>query len=1833
MNKLDLSAFDFKLLRQVDGISYSRGTVPMQTNSAVVIARATTVDTRISKQLENEFSLASVLGAAWAIRPVDLVVSDDQPVLLYEDYQAEPLHRRFKGSCSLEFFFPLALQITALLKALHATSLLHRNINPDTLLIDQNGIIRLSGFGFAGPINGTKPALAAPVTNGSLAYISPEHTGLGATPVDYRSELYSAGVVLYELLTGRLPFELDETAEPQDWMHCHLVCDVKAPNILNLAIPAWLSKLILKLLEKDPAQRYQSAAALEADLLYCHKVWRETGDISPFPLGQFHASASLKIPDNLHLRQQEAEQLHSALHYSRVSKHKAVVFLTGAAGIGKSALLQAFISDLDTTRLCVAKGKAEQQTNVVPYITLIQAFRFCLKRLLKLPAPERNFWQQRLAKNLGSYLSKAINALPELASLCTVKQEGVIPAEPQDSTRLILLKLVQALTTTENPFVLVVDDIQWLDQASKHFLVQLMSETSFSPLTLILGGRDSEETTILRSALPQPNPAWLFELQLKPLDQAQITKIIAGMFQTTHPNMLNLATLILAKTLGNPFFVTQFLNTLVQKGLINRVPHTSSWHCNQKAIEAIAYTDNVADNILQHFLLFPSETQHLLIGMSCIGRQAEQHLLTDLFKLTNEEIQHRLLPALHNNVLHKTDTGYAFYHDLVHSAIKELISQEDICQFNLMIGRHLLKQAMSSTSDDKLFRALEHLSVATLLLTDPLERRHIMNCALTAANKAKSANAWQSALYFIRFADSLLSDNCENHKQILVALRLALAECEILTGRLEAVPAILAEALQMNVDKIHNAQVYQLNTELNLRRFAYQEAVNVALNGLQIFDYIISPAPTDNDCLKAYNRLKKRLGNDFRQCFIQLPLMADPQAEAITGLLAALSAPALFTNQNLHFIQLCHSLELALDYGISGIAASALGWYGVLISQKYGEYEAGMAYCQLSRSLVAKHQFIEYEAKVLLPLVRASVWTQPLSSAVDCANAVVFADVVHGDLAVACFAFCHQIANILSLGQPLDKVLAETHRGLTLSKKAAFDDIELILTVQQVFIDNLHLGKGNVFSGHNLMSAMPHLSEDELSKRMPTLVFLYWLYKGMSHYFAGEYQDAVTCLNKAGGYNWSVPAHIHLLDYHFFSAMSLMAAHTELSPGLRQQVLQHQQQINQWAELNPTNFADKAAILQAELWRFDGEILKAMGAFENITASYKNKDFIQNKALAYERAGRTALEHGQPTAAAAYLQQSILCYKEWSAQSKVKQLENLCIDAGIAELRGEIKQLPHSESANSYYLSNLLRASKAITEQVDYSTLLQVLLKIIVEQAGAQRVLLLKPQGDSLILEARANTTTTGVVFEALNSEANWDDLPKSFVNTAIRTQKLLYVKANQLSTPYELDPYFQRFCDFTALCLPMIRQGKLLAMFYIELKAKDEQLSEEYLNVLTFLAGHAAVSIETSRLYNSIENVNQQRLQLERALRVADTSLALGEQISRTGSWRWELHKNTLVCSEEFCRILGLDPQRRTILFAAFAACIHPDDKKSVLEQIHRAVQMETAIKVEYRILKDDGSILYLTGQGCPVFGTDKLIDYVGTVTDVTARRASEDALRAAQDDLARVSRVTTIGQLTSSIAHEINQPLMSIAANAGAGLRWLHRPTPDLQQVSASLQAIATEGQRAGQIVQSLRTLTKNSKAVLRALDMHDVLNCIVALARSEIERRDVSLVMHLDAQLSHIRGDIVQLQQVMLNLVMNALEAMSEVSNRQRVLTISTFTQEEQKIFITVEDTGPGINDEIKDRLFDAFYTTKKDGMGMGLAICHSVVDMHGGKLSAAARQPVGSVFSFFVPLVKD
>lgn len=369
---------------------------------------------------------------------------------------------------------------------------------------------------------------------------------------------------------------------------------------------------------------------------------------------------------------------------------------------------------------------------------------------------------------------------------------------------------------------------------------------------------------------------------------------------------------------------------------------------------------------------------------------------------------------------------------------------------------------------------------------------------------------------------------------------------------------------------------------------------------------------------------------------------------------------------------------------------------------------------------------------------------------------------------------------------------------------------------------------------------------------------------------------------------------------------------------------------------------------------------------------------------------------------------------------------------------------------------------------------------------------------------------------------------------------------------------------------------------------------------------------------------------QTEQALRASQELLHQGEHFNNTGSMRYLLQQDLMVCSEELCRIYGLAPGHNLIRYDDFSSLMHPDDRQAVLDTVAAAIAIGGTIRVEHRICRrDTGEVRYISGIGKPVWVDGAFTEYVGTATDITSQRRTEYAVRAAEADLARVSRATTVGQLTASIAHEINQPLMSIIANAGASLRWLDRDPPQLAQARAGLEDIVAEGTRAGDMISGLQDLTRNTEPVLQRLNLDGIIRHILTISRSELERREVALQLSLGGPAAWVSGDAVQLQQVLLNLVVNAIDAMSATSGRPRVLAIRTVVDD--GVQVTVQDSGMGIAAEAMERVFDAFYTTKAGGMGMGLAICRSIIAAHGGRLTVAHASDGGAVFGFALPLV--
>ncbi|SED50109.1 PAS domain S-box-containing protein [Bradyrhizobium erythrophlei] len=374
------------------------------------------------------------------------------------------------------------------------------------------------------------------------------------------------------------------------------------------------------------------------------------------------------------------------------------------------------------------------------------------------------------------------------------------------------------------------------------------------------------------------------------------------------------------------------------------------------------------------------------------------------------------------------------------------------------------------------------------------------------------------------------------------------------------------------------------------------------------------------------------------------------------------------------------------------------------------------------------------------------------------------------------------------------------------------------------------------------------------------------------------------------------------------------------------------------------------------------------------------------------------------------------------------------------------------------------------------------------------------------------------------------------------------------------------------------------------------------------------------------------ERKQAENALQQSEMYLSEAQRLSHTGSFGWHVASGEVIWSEETFRIFGFD-RAPSIKHATVLQRIHPDDRTRVQRTVDSASLDGKDFEHGYRLLMPDGAIKYVHARAHAVTTPSGDTEFIGAVSDVTARKRAEAELHEAQTNLAHVTRVTALGELAASIAHEVNQPLAAVVANAAACLRWLNRAAPDLNEARGAVRSIISDGNRAGEVIQRVRALVNKTTGEMAPLDINEAINEVIGLVQHELQSHLVSLQLDLAPALPPVVADRVQLQQVILNLVVNGIEAMQPVTDRPRELVIRTRHDDAGQILVTVTDCGVGVATENAERLFDAFYTTKASGMGMGLSICRSIVEAHRGRLSMSRNIGPGTTFQFTLPLRQE
>jgi len=1815
----ELSSYEFSPLREGDIALYrgsGNGLAP------ILLAAAEEGSFGCVERLDHEYALKAELDADWAARPVALTQHNDRMTLVLEDPGGVTLDRLLGRPLDVAHFLRIAIPLAGALRRVHERGLIHKDIKPANILLDAaSGGVWLTGFGIASRLPREHQVPAPPeVIAGTLAYMAPEQTGRMNRSVDSRSDLYALGVTFYEMLTGKLPFT---AADPMEWVHCHIARQPVPPNEQGAGVPGPLSAIVMKLLAKIAEERYQTAAGVEADLKRCLAEWESHGRIDPFLLGAHDVSDRLLIPEKLYGREREINTLLASFDRVVANGTPELVLVSGYSGIGKSSVVHELHKALVQPRGLFASGKFDQYKRDIPYATVGLAFQNLVRSLLIQSEEELGRWRVALSEALGSNGQLMVNLVPEL-ELVIGKQPPVAVLPPQDAQnriQMVFRRFLGVFARPEHPLALFLDDLQWLDAATLDLLEHLATHSETRHLLLVGAYRDNEVSPshpLLRTLEAIGNAgARVQEIVLAPLELHDVGQFIADALHCEPERARPLAELVQEKTAGNPFFGIQFFIALVDEGLLTFDRAASAWQWNIDRIRAKSYTDNVVDLMAGKLKRLSPTTQESLKQFACLGNVVPIATLALVHGTTEAAIHAALWEAVHAGLVFREDSAYKFLHDRIQQAAYSLIPEEHRGEFHLRIGRILLASMTKDELAEHLFDIANQLNRGATRLIDRDEKAQVATIDLRAGRKAKASAAYASArAYFSAGMDLLDERDWSSQHELTFSLSLERTESEFLTGHFDKSAQLIRELLQRAASNVEYAEASRLKIYLHEMQGEHPQSVDSALTCLRRFGIDLPAHPTLEQVQAEYETVWHLFNERPIESLIELPLMTDPEMLTAMNILSALMPPAYYTDFHSFCAVASRMVKVSIQNGVSGASAHAYAVLAFILGPVFHRYGEGNRFAKLACDLVEKHSFVAYRAKVYHAMGIAAFWTQPIATAIEFMRAASRTVTETCDLVFACYGMHQSIVGLLLRNDPLAAVWRESEIALDFVQRARVHVVADIILNQQRFIATMQ-GRSATFSTPN-ESQFDGLPSSETHRRITKL---------KTRFMLGDYAEALAAAEKVKPLLRVVAAQILFFDYYYYTALTVAALYENSSAheqsGWRNLLAQHREQLREWADNYPPTFGDKYALVSAEIARLEGRDADAMRLYEQAIRLARGHSFVQNEGLAHESAARFYAARGAESMAHACLRDARRCYLRWGAFGKVRQLEHL-----HPHLRDSPNPAPPTATIGAPVerldVGTVLKAAEAVSGEIVLGELIKTLLRIAVEHAGAERGLLILFPGDEPRIAAEATTGRGQVEVTLRQTAASPAELPESLLHTVIRTRESVILDDASARNPFSADEYICQKHARSVLCLPLVKQAKLIGVLYLENNLASHVFTPARISVLELLASQAAISLENARLYNDLG---------EREARIrclVDSNII--------GIMMWDIEGRILDANEAFLHMVGYSRDdllsgdlRWTALTPAEWNYAHERAGAEV-----RATGSHKPFEKEY-FRKDGSRVSVLLGGAAFDERRDQGVSFV---LDLTERKRAEENLREseqryreAQMALAHANRVTTMGELTASIAHEVNQPLAGVVANAEACLRWLDRRTPDLDAVRRSVEWIIDDGNRASEVIRRIRALANKADVQKVPLDVNDVVREIIALVQRELISHRVSLQMKLAPTLPMILADRVQLQQVIINLVMNGIEAMQAVTDRPRELMVRSRRDEKQQVLVSVTDCGVGIPAENADRLFNAFFTTKSSGMGMGLSICRSIMEAHGGRLWATANVPHGATFQFALPANAD
>jgi PAS domain S-box-containing protein len=1524
-------------------------------------------------------------------------------MLLFEDPGGEPLDRLLCRPMEMRSFLQFATGPSAALRQIHARGLIHKDIKPANVLVNSTtGQVRLMGFGIASRLPRERQSPEPPeFIAGTLAYMAPEQTGRMNRSIDSRSDLYALGVTLYEMLTGSLPFT---ASDPLEWVHCHIARQ-PVPLVDRVTdIPATVSAIILKLLSKTAEERYQTAAGVEVDLRRCLAEWESLRRIDAFSLGSRDMSDRLLIPEKLYGRAREIDTLLASFNRVVVTGTPELVLVSGYSGIGKSSVVNELHKALVPPRGLFAAGKFDQYKRDIPYATMAQAFQSLVRQILAMSEVEVSHWRSTLREALGPNGQLIVNLVPEM-ELVIGRQPPVADLPPQDAKnrfQMVFRRFLGAFARKEHPLALFLDDLQWLDTATLDVLAHLVTHPETRHLMLVGAYRENEvgpaHPLLQTLEAIRKAEARVEEVVLTPLGLDDVNQLVADALHCEPERALPLAQLVQQKTGGNPFFAIQFFRALAEEGLLAFDTATPAWQWDMDRIRAKSYADNVVALMVGKLKRLSAPTQEALKQLACLGNVAEIATLAMVHGETEESMHAALWESVQAGLVFQQDSAYKFLHDRIQQAAYSLIPEEHCAEVHLRIGRVLLASMAGDELAEHLFDVANQLNRGAALLAERGEKAQVATTDLRAGRKAKASAASASACVYLAAGMALLDESdWGSQYELTFSLWLERAECEFLTGDFDTAEQLIAELLRRGASKLDQAAVYHLKVLLHVVKSESPQAVTSALTCLRLLGIDMPAHPTWEQVQAEYELVWQTLNGRPIESLIDLPLMTDPELQAAMRVLSVLLPPAYFTNFHLFCLLVCRMVNLSMQHGTSGASAYAYCYWGFILGPLFHRYSEGYRFCQLACDLVEKHGFTAYRAKIHCAIGSAALWTQPIATAIDFMRAAFRTAIETGDLTYACYSRAWNITGLLLRNDPLDAVWREAEMSLDFVRKYRYRDSADIIVSQQHFIATMQ-GRTATFSTFGDVPFDEAAFEAQLTgDRLPTMICWYWILKLKARFLSGDCAEALAAADKAKALLWASAVHIQLLDYFCYTALTVAELYEKASPdqqnSWRELLTAHQEQLREWTDNYPPTFADKHALVAAEIARLEGRALDAMRLYEQAIHSARENGFVQNEGVANEVAARFYAARGFDTIANASLRNAKYCYLRWGADGKVRQLDRLYPQLAAPE--GHRPTATIGSPAQQLDVASIVKAFQAVSSEIVLPKLIDRLMTIALENAGADRGLLILSAEDDYSIQAEAQATGNKVEVALCEKPITGITCPEALLRYVIRTHESVILDDASRPNLFSEDDYLRGRQSKSILCLPLIRQGRLTGMLYLENTLTSHAFTPDRIAVLDLLAAQGAISLENTRLYSDLQEREA------KVRRLVDSNII--------GIFIWDLEGRIIEANEAFLHMVGHGGDDLVSGGVSWTA-LTPSEWRGADERALAELRTTGSCKAfEKEYFRKDGTRVPVL-VGAATFG-GRRDQGLAFVLDLTERKQAEDALRESESYLAEAQRLSHTG------------------------------------------------------------------------------------------------------------------------------------------------------------------------------------------------------------------------------